>query len=541
MKKNKFIVLLIFLLFGFNAMGQLSTKELPVSFSLEKAIQLSDEQSIKYLSALDMEAIRKEDEEREGRGDPPRFGYKHKVDYNLDNSGTWTTLPNGDKIWHLEIFCPKALSINLLYDKFWLPEGAKFFVFNSSDKKYHIGAFTSKNNKGTADNPRGFATGLVYGDKVTLEYFLPKAVAETGVISIAYVVHGYRYINLPAVADNTAASGSCQVNVNCSEGQNWQNEKNAVALILVDGSAYCSGSLINTTANDGRPLFLTANHCICKKGYDALGDSIMDNYSFYWNYESPTCTPTSYPTTLSTSGAVVVANNGSTDFALLRLTEDPKFDPDITTYYLGWDRTGNSGTGGVGIHHPAGDVKKIATHNISPANSDCMNFTNTCNSYVSNSSFWKINWMKTTHGHSVTEGGSSGSPLFDNNHRVIGQLFGAGNTGICPNPNCSNPSADIANYGKISVSWNNSTDPKRRLSNWLDPNNTGVTVLNGLCATVIFTNQTVSTNTTVTSCGDINVQNVTVTNNAKLTLDASNETVINGEFEVTSGSELEIK
>jgi hypothetical protein len=63
------------------------------------------------------------------------------------------------------------------------------------------------------------------------------------------------------------------------------------------------------------------------------------------------------------------------------------------------------------------------------------------------------------------------------------------------------------------------------------------------CATltVNFTDQTVTTDTTVNSCGDINVQNVTVANNAKLILDAAGETVINSNFEVELGSELEIK
>ena len=57
---------------------------------------------------------------------------------------------------------------------------------------------------------------------------------------------------------------------------------------------------------------------------------------------------------------------------------------------------------------------------------------------------------------------------------------------------------------------------------------------------VNFTNQTISTNTTITSCGDINVQNVTVTNNAKLTLDAAGEVNIISNFEVELGSEFEI-
>ncbi|MDR1341968.1 MAG: serine protease [Prevotellaceae bacterium] len=539
MKKCNLVICICFVLSGLKLQAQISTEELPVSFSFKENTLQFDITTAQTLPRLDMETINREDREREEENRPVRFGYRHPVHFTLDNSGQWTTLPNGDKLWKLDIYCPEALSVNLLYDKFHLPERAKFFVYGS-DKRQSIGAFTSVNNKGTKENPQGFATGLIYGDKVTLEYYQPEEVTEEGIISIAYVVHGYRYIYLPGSSENITASGACQVNVNCSEGQNWQNEKNAVALFIVEGYGLCSGSLINTTANDGRPLFLTADHCL-ECFYDALGDSMLNYSSFYWNYESPNCTPTTYPTPKSTTGAVVVANNGAVDVALLRLTEDPRNKSDVNTYYLGWDRTGNAGTGGVGIHHPDGDVKKIATHNISPANSNCMNF-DYCVSYLPNNNFWKINWMATTHGHSVTEGGSSGSPLLNNNHRVIGQLFGAGNTILCPNLNCSNPSADISNYGKFSVSWNNSTNPKRRLQDWLDPNNTGATILDGLCSTVNFTDQTVTSNTTVTSCGDINTKNVIVTNGAKLTLDVVDEVNITGDFEVGGvGSELEIK
>jgi subtilisin family serine protease len=63
------------------------------------------------------------------------------------------------------------------------------------------------------------------------------------------------------------------------------------------------------------------------------------------------------------------------------------------------------------------------------------------------------------------------------------------------------------------------------------------------CATttVNFTNQIVTTNTTVTSCGNINVQNVKVQNGAKLILDAWGEVNIISDFEVDLGSEFEIK
>ncbi len=395
---------------------------------------------------------------------------------------------------------------------------------------------------------QGFATGLVYGDQVTLEYYLPKKVKEIGVISISGIVHGYKYIlpkfghgNVPGNGFNL--SGSCNININCPEGNNWQNEKRAVALILVNGVRMCTGSLINNTNNDNSPYFLTADHCLVNeygsKIYDAINNPNLDDWIFYWNYELPpnpndcnynNSTPTA-PLAFSTSGAQVSANNQNSDFALLTLTEDPEFfsnqTPSFTPYYLGWDRTGTSGTGGVGIHHPSGDVKKITPYIITPQSTAYLSGT-----VNANESHWRVTWNLGT-----TEGGSSGSPLINNAHRIIGQLHGG-------YASCSAQTQPDW-YGKFNVSWtgNNATDSRRRLRDWLDPNNTNVTTLDGItssCPTVNFTGQTVSTNRTVTGC-DIYVKNVTVTGNAKLTLDATNSTTIDSDFEVRLGAELEIR
>ena len=147
--------------------GQLSTKELPVSFQYKN---LNSNITTKILPSLDMTMINQEDLEDEENGVPPRFGYSHEVNYNMDSIGDWSTLPNGDKIWRLSISSPNALSINILYDKFWLPEGAKLFIY-SHDKNHVLGAFTSYNNKGTKDSIQGFATGLIYSNKIILEYY----------------------------------------------------------------------------------------------------------------------------------------------------------------------------------------------------------------------------------------------------------------------------------------------------------------------------------------------------------------------------------
>ncbi|WP_371327234.1 trypsin-like serine peptidase [Tannerella forsythia] len=463
-----YFLISLFIHVFFSAKAQISTNEEPISFQ-EKTVFRSPSQDIRTMPALNMNIIEQEDVSDEANGIPPRFGYPHKVSFNMQNSGYWQELSNGDKLWQLTVRCSQALSINLLYDKFWLPEGSKFFIY-TTDRKHSIGAFTSVNNKGDRSNVQGFATGLLYGDEITLEYYQPRQVNEQAIISVAYVVQGYRYIQLPWGTRNLGSSGSCQVNVNCPEGQGWQQEKNAVALILVNGNRYCTGSLINTTANDNRPLFLTADHCLGGWGnnyvkYDAINNSNLSHWSFYWHYEAPGCNTTSTePPILSTSGATVVSNNSVSDFALLRLTEDPRNRQGVTPYYLGWDRSGNSGTGGVGIHHPSGDVKKIATLNNPPNNN-----------WNGNTNFWSHYWNETPNGYSVTEGGSSGSPLINSNHHVIGQLYGGSDI------NCSAPEQDIAAYGKFSVSWtgNGATDSRRRLRDWLDPQGTNPQTLEG--------------------------------------------------------------
>ena len=238
------------------------------------------------MPALDMNRIEQEDVQDEANGLPPRFGYPHEVSLNLENSGRWQELSNGDRLWQLTIRCPQALSINLLYDRFWLPEGGKFFIY-TTDRKHSIGAFTSVNNKGDRENVRRFATGLLYGDEVTLEYYQPRQVAEQAIISIAYVVQGYRYIELPnnMTTRGLGSSGGCHVYVNCTEGQNWQKEKNAVAMILINGIRCCTGSLVNNTAKDYRPLFLTANHCL----NGAKAGENLNYWIFWWHYEAPEC------------------------------------------------------------------------------------------------------------------------------------------------------------------------------------------------------------------------------------------------------------
>jgi hypothetical protein len=55
--------------------------------------------------------------------------------------------------------------------------------------------------------------------------------------------------------------------------------------------------------------------------------------------------------------------------------------------------------------------------------------------------------------------------LFDQNHRVIGQLHGG-------YASCTSKTADW--YGRLNVSWEGGGTPSTRLKDHLDPDNSGV-------------------------------------------------------------------
>ncbi len=399
---------------------------------------------------LDRQRLDLEDAITDQHRDVPwRFGVEQEVSLNPDNAGTWVVNPlNGRPVWQLGINCPEALSINLIFSRFNLPDGAKVFIW-SADRSQYLGAFTSANNL-----PEGIlATGILHTDRIVVEYHPnPK---HAGELEVGTVVHGYRTLLKAPLQDDLdergpfGSSDPCNVNVNCSTGSAWQNEKKAVALILLGGSL-CSGAMVNNTAQDGKPYFLTANHCL---------GSNPATWVFYFNHESSGCSGNTGPTNQSISGATLRAKNANSDFALVELSSIPPQSWGI--YYAGWDRTDNSSvTSGTGIHHPGGDIKKICVDSDNPSKV----LAGDVNSWMVGD--WEIG---------VTEPGSSGSPLFDQNHRIIGQLYAGASE--CVGSNSNNGQSDF--YGRFGVSWAAGSSSSTRLREWLDPQNTGATVLNG--------------------------------------------------------------
>ncbi len=422
--------------------AQLSIGGKPASFGKSIADNIQSEK----LPPVDVAAFLAEDMQQAGKDIPYRFGAPIDVSYDMNNSGSWSRLPDGSKIWRLEIISEGAYSLNLLYDEFYLPDGSRLFLY-SSDQSYLLGAFTSANNK----THRKFSTAPISGDRVTLEYHQPASVTETAVIRISRVVHAYRNIFDRSITDKVSGfgdAGFCNNNVNCPEGDGWRDQIRSVTMIITAGGArICSGSMINNVRADGTPFFLTANHCLG-------GES---SWIFMFNYQSPTCSNIDGPTNMTVQGSTRLARYSPSDFALLLLDETP---PDsFNIYYSGWSAEETSADSSVGIHHPRGDIKKITF------DYDFVSAT----SYLGTSpgtTHWRVaQWEDGT-----TEPGSSGSPLFDKNNRIIGQLHG----GFA---SCASITADW--YGSVARSWLGGGSSSNSLKPWLDPDNSGLLALDG--------------------------------------------------------------
>jgi hypothetical protein len=223
---------------------------------------------------------------------------------------------------------------------------------------------------------------------------------------------------------------------------------------------------MNNTALDCKRYILTALHC----GVGAT-TSNLNSWVFRFNFEATMCTgqADTYGTSSNQfTGCIRRAdsndNGGDTgsDFLLVEIssTTNPTWWSGV--YFNGWTRSTTMTAGGVGIHHPAGSNKKISTFTATPVTT----------SWGIAGTHWRIFWTATSNGHGVTEGGSSGSPIFNSSGLVFGTLTGGASY-------CTATGSPDA-YGKMSYHWtSNGTTSATQLKGWLDPTNSGVTTLAG--------------------------------------------------------------
>jgi len=424
--------------------------EEPKTFSLDDKSQERVER--KVLPKIDAERLLAEDRARgkdPQRPGPQRFAVAADVAFTLRNSGTWQTLPDG-RLWRLRIQSPGAKSLNLGITRFNMPDGAKLWIYDPGHK--HVeGPYTARNR-----SHRGSLwTPIIEGDEIVVEVFVPAGVSQP-VVEIRKANQGYRSFEKDTLPGG-GTEGACEIDVVCPEGIPWQNQIRAVGVYTLNGTANCTGTMMNNVKLNFTPYFLSANHC----GVNSTND---DTVVVYWNFQSPTC-GTHGPGSLADNqtGSTFRASSAASDFLLFELSAKP--DPSFNVFYAGWDASGTAPPGTECIHHPATDVKAISPSNTAP----------TMTAYFSDvvnpaGNHWRVVWD----GPAVTEPGSSGSCIFTTDtRRCIGQLHGGPSA-------CGVSAANLHDfYGRLDVSWTGGGTAATRLRDWLDPDNTGVLGLDG--------------------------------------------------------------
>lgn len=415
-------------------------------------------------ASIPIEQLREEAIETHSRGHALPFAVPHDEHaYSPLDSGVKIDLRDGRVGWRLRIESENAKSINL-GTRFDVPGSTRIYLLDGEGRTIYR-ALTSADNNWSGE----FWTPIVPGN--VMELYAEMDAGDWRAFEEGFAIFSVNlaFSDISGVAidrDGGERSAACMIDVECSQGDPWQSEINGVARITIGGSGLCSGAMLNNTAEDGIPYFMTANHC---GPHNNPAGTVA-----YWNFQNSFCrTPGSSQSGQNGNGSLSQFSSGMqlrmtyqpADFTLLRLNSTPPTSWNIT--YLGWNRGTSNFNDVIAIHHPNGDEKRISFSSPSPG------FAN-ISIGGPNIATWSVNFS----GGPGLQGGSSGSPCFDQNGHVRGTATAVNslNTSVVCN-------SQTGFYGRMNVAWTGGGTSSTRLSDWLDPLGTGQITLDALGST----------------------------------------------------------
>jgi len=372
--------------------------------------------------APDTRAVREAGES--GSGGRFQYGVELAVGLGLEDSGRWDTVPEtGELVWRLELVSPGAFSLGVVFQRFDVPRGAQVFLYHPLRRDV-LGAYTE-----STENENGvLAVQPLRGDRVVIEYVEPPGTLVRPELVVGTLVYDYLDVLARMTRDDLLAAG-CLVDVNCPIGSTHQDIKRAV-IWMCGGGGCCSGSILNNTAEDQTPYMMTAEHC-----------GNMTNGVFVFDYERTGCAAGASSQSKSLSGATQLAVASQYDGQLYRLNQ--AIPADYEPFFAGWSLATPTAGPAFGISHPSGFPKKIQVDWQVPS---------------AIATRWNVEYDI-----GAVQPGSSGSPLFDRNERVIGSCStGAGG--------CS----AFSNYGRFDRFYSS-----KGLATWLDPLGWGLSGIDG--------------------------------------------------------------
>jgi len=387
------------------------------------------------------------------------FAHKFHVFLRPDNSGS-TFYSGNMQVWRVGIRSKGAYSLNILFSKFKIPEGARVFVYNS-DQSEILGSYTHLNNTELNLLP----IQPIGGDELIVEYQEPLNGAFKGAIEIGEVNHDFRGIF--RAAEPRDPQQDCHPNLICYPED--IETGSGILLLIINGTTLCTGTLVNNSAEDATPFLLTSTHCLnddysgkflANREYDIVAGTIVA----FFNYNSPLCsTDIRGPLQMTMASADSVLISEKHDISLLKLKQAPP--KEYQPYFLGWNAGSSPAAPYHGVHHPNGGVKKVA---IDEGPLAITSFTVPRYNMEANA-HWEVRAWEVA----STEGGSSGSPLLDSDKRILGTLTGG--SSMCSSPRGPDVYASLNKFWDVAGSIENPNP----ISYYLDPLNTEYTQIGG--------------------------------------------------------------
>ena len=350
---------------------------------------------------------------------PNQIGVNRNVEVSSNTRAQKFVNPDGSQIIALIIKSSGASGIGAHFRDFALADGEEVYVYGAAANSVVFGPFADKGPWGSGE----FWSGTVDGDTVVIEFY--KRTDENGqgfkIFEISHILAELDWRLHSSEPDVL----NCEVDASCYGGP----EKNAVGRILFNdnGLKLCTGTLLNNSAEDGTPYFLTANHCIDSQ-------AIAQTVEVYWFYQATSCNSGVLRNWVhSPLGANLLATQASNDFCLLRLLNNVPGG----VYFSGWTSVVQPlGTNVYGLHHPDGYIPptvtsylRRSTGNIMSTNENCLNLVNG----------YAVRWTAGS-----AEPGSSGSGLWSSNGYLVGVL----SCGPLP-PTCNNPAAGFSKFANF--------------------------------------------------------------------------------------------
>jgi lysyl endopeptidase len=307
----------------------------------------------------------------------------------------WMPAPGGTAA-HWQVTSTNAKALRVALDVEHMPSGAEIRFAGNAGMGIVHGPVTADDilNLGSP-----YWSPVLEGDTAIVEVFVPVGASRAS-LAIGLVSHLFGDPADPMLEKSLKAAQTCQVDFICRAANDARLAETgrAVARMIFTtsggGSSLCTGTLLNPSDGSLAPYFYSAHHCISTQ-------STASTLTTHWFYERSGCaTGTTNQGVQVAGGATLLQASQTGDWSFMRLNRPPP----AGAVFAGWDASGMSFPVAVtGIHHPAGDVKKVSIGTAARFE----NISGTPGSYI------RVNWTGTATG--FTEPGSSGSGIFTGN------------------------------------------------------------------------------------------------------------------------------